>query len=139
PIVSGDAISKIVAQANATQGATVGDAVVALKDALLAEPGIDGADEQAALEKLVGAPFGDKVPSDLETRLRALCGVYVSSPQFMLGGLVPHDSRAVPKLTPKDRTYDAMCKTTAALFDRAKAPYTVECTAQGVYVKRNWQ
>ena len=42
----------------------------------------------------------------------------------MLGGLAPKDTRAVPKLTPSDVSYDATC---GALAQILAAEYTVTC------------
>lgn len=131
-----DFITKIVARASETPGATVGDAVVALKDRLVGEPWIDGAAERAQIEALVGTNLGSTNLSGLEPRLRALCGVLVSTPQFMLGGLVPVDTNVIPKLTPTDVSYAATCGYVAFVVGQLGAPYAVTCGAGDVTAKK---
>ncbi len=120
-----DYIAKLAAQAQAT-GATVGDAVLALKDRLLGDPTVDAA-EKPDLEALIGAPFGSTDLSTLPQKLRVACGAFVSTPQFMLGGVVPKDTRDVPKLTPPEAAYDVTCNRVSQYVVSAGAPYTVTC------------
>ncbi len=46
---------------------------------------------------------------DVEARARTLCGVRLSSPQFLLGGMVAPDASSIPRLTPDGAGYDAIC------------------------------
>jgi hypothetical protein len=121
-----DFIDKIKAQAATTPGATVGDAMIALKDRLLGDPAVEPAAEKPALEALLGAPLASTDLSVLDKQLRSACGVFVSTPQFMLGGIIPKDTRDVPKLTPKDVSYDVTC---GALALGLAAQYTVTCSS----------
>jgi hypothetical protein len=121
-----DYIAHLVTAAQSTPGTTVKDAVVALKDRLVGDPTIDAA-EQPDLEALIGAPLASTDLSKLSTQLRALCGVLVSTPQIMLGGVVPKDTRDVPKLTPPEAAYDVTCNRVSQYVMSAGAPYTVTC------------
>jgi hypothetical protein len=126
-IGTSDFVLKIVARAAATPGATVGDAVVALKDRLVGEPLIEPTVERPQIEALIGTNLGDTNLSGLDERLRTLCGVLISSPQFMLGGLVPEDTTIVPKLTPTEITYEGTCGYAAYVVGQIGAPYTITC------------
>lgn len=130
-----DFVTRIVAQAGATPGATVGDAVIALKDRLLGEPAIDPS-EQPDLEALLGVSLGSTDLGGLDQRLRAVCGVLVSTPQFMLGGVVPPDTRAVPRLTPAEVTYDATCGELSQHLSSIAAPYVVTCGGTTTVVRQ---
>jgi hypothetical protein len=115
----GDFVAQLVQQAAVAPGATVGDALVALKDRLLGEPWID-ATERPMLEALLGDDLGSRELEGLDDKLRKACGVFVSSPEFMLGGTVPDDSRAVPKLTPEEHSQLATCRLIAAPRDGSR-------------------
>lgn len=132
----GDFVGKIVATAASVPGATIGDAIVALKDRLVGEPWIDPADEKAQLEALVGAPLDSTNLGALDGQLRAVCGVLVSSPQFMLGGLVPKDTRDVPKLTPPEITYAGTCGYVAQYLAQTGAPYEITCAGNSTVAKK---
>lgn len=121
-----DFITHLVAQAQAHPGATVGDAVLALKDRLLGEPAVDPA-EQADLEALLGTPLAATDLSNLDQKVRAVCGVLVSTPQFMLGGVAPKDTRTVPALTPPEVSYAGTCATVAQHLAGSGSPYTLTC------------
>lgn len=137
PNLSGnDLINKIVARAGAVPGATVGDGVVALKDRLTGEPTIEPTVEKPALEALLGVPLASTDVGDLDAKLRTVCGVLVSTPQLMLGGIPPKDTRDVPKLTPTDITYQGTCGYLAGYFAGASAPYVVTCGATSTTVTK---
>lgn len=108
PFPTTDFVDRIVAAATGT--ATVSDVVVAVKDRLIGEPSIDAGDETAALEALFGAPLTSPASgvTGLETRLRQLCGVILSSPQFVLSGAAGRGGTA-PTLTPSEWAFDAVC------------------------------
>ena len=137
PNLSGtDFINKIVARAGDVPDATLGDGVLALKDRLLGEPAIEPTVEKPALEALLGAPLGSTNLGDLDAKLRTVCGVLVSTPQLMLGGIPPKDTRAVPKLTPADTTYQGTCGYLAGYFAGASAAYVVTCGATSTTVTK---
>lgn len=111
-----DAIDRVVALAAARSG-TVGDVVLAIKDRLVGEAMIEPTSEQPALEALFGASMSDPASgvTDLEDRARALCGVLVSTPQFLLGGLASRGAAEVPLLTPDSASFDTTCAVIAGV------------------------
>jgi hypothetical protein len=117
-----DFISDLVARASSTPGATVLDAVTALKDRLVGDPSVDPVEEAPALEALIGGTLDSTDLTDLDDKLRKTCGVLVSSPQFLLGGTVPGDTRVVPKLAPSDISYVGTCRAAAPAFEKAGHP-----------------
>ena len=125
-LTGGDFIANLVKQAGTTPGATVGAAVLALKDRLVGEPAVDPA-EKAQLEALVGGSLDATDLTGLDKKLRSVCGVLVSTPDFMLGGIPPVDTRTVPALTPAGINYDATCNDLAQFVAGTGAPYTVTC------------
>jgi hypothetical protein len=124
--VAKDFISSLLEEAK-TQGATVGDVVIAFKDRLLGEPWIDADGEEAELSELLGAPLKSTDLSNLDARMRLVCGAYLGSPQFLLDGIMPKDHRTVPRLTPKDVSYDAVCARAAGQVSSLDVPYTLSC------------
>ena len=84
---------------------TIGDARIA-GDAGSSAPG-----EQAAVEALFGTGVATAAVDvdDLEARARTLCGVLISSPQFLLSGMVAPDASSIPRLTPDGASYAAIC------------------------------
>jgi hypothetical protein len=133
-----DFVDRVVARAAATERAILGDVVAVLKDRLVGEArvsheaGDSGLSELAAVEALLGAPLDTPVAelADLEDRSRALCGVLMSSPQFLMSGMAPPDSAYVPLLTAEEDGYQAVCEALAArgLGDRL----VLSCTAGGL-------
>jgi len=121
-----DFVDAIVKQAAATPGATVGAAVIALKDRLVGEPALDPA-EKADLAVLLGGPLDATDLTGLDQKLRSVCGVLVSTPDFMLGGIAPVDTRTVPALTPPEINYAGTCNYVAQFVVGSGAPYTVTC------------
>ena len=121
PVAAPDFVADLVARALARPDATVGDVVAALKDRLIGqqgigdEPGDSGASERAAVESLFGVPLATVAAdaSDLEAHARALCGVLLSSPQFVLTGMAAPDASTIPLLTPDAASYDAICSSLA--------------------------
>lgn len=130
---SGDFIHDLVDRAKKTSGATVGDAIVALKDRLIGEPWIGDA-EKPALEQLIGDQLEQRNFDKLDSELRIACGAYVASPQFLLGGIAPPDSRTVPKLSAPEHDYGSTCSTIAHGLDRDGAPYRLTCGAGSVKI-----
>lgn len=136
PGAGDDFVDRLVGRATSA-GATLRDVVVALKDRLIGEPRVDDAGgERAALEALFGATLDTPASavSGLETRVRRLCGVLLSSPQFLLAGAAPRDGDTIPALTPIEASYDAVC---AALASRGLgADLTLTCSPGGLVVSR---
>ena len=102
-----------------TRTITTGDVVAALKDRLVGQARVShemaaGTSELAAIEAITGPLAASAAGvADLEARARALCGVLVSSPQFLLTGLSAPDSTYVPVLTPDEASYGAVCSAVA--------------------------
>ncbi|HEU5061424.1 MAG TPA: hypothetical protein VFU21_33090 [Kofleriaceae bacterium] len=124
PAAEPDFIARLVERATADPAITTFDLVAALKDRLVGEAGVSheviaGVSERAALEAMIGplAASAAQVP-DLDARARELCGVLVSSPQFLLTGMTAPDSTYVPRLTPDEASYGAVC---AAVAERGLA------------------
>ena len=88
----------------------------------------------AALAALIGASIDSQDLAKLDFQLRAVCGVLVSTPQLMLGGLAPKDTRVVPRLTPADAGYQVLCDHLAASLTGASTAYVVTCGAASVTV-----
>ena len=99
-LAGGDFVSTLVANAGS---ATLRDVVVALKDRLVNETSIDEpSGEAAAIEALYGAALTDPASGvvDLEGSTRRLCGALLSSPQFLMSGIVDPTVAEVPALNP---------------------------------------
>ena len=122
-----DYIARLAGLARSTSGATIEDAVIALKDRLLGEPFVTPGEERAEVEALVGQPLSSPVGGDLDSQLRRLCGVYVSSPQFMLSGIAQADGDQQPKLLLPEQSYATACTDIARQFLVIEAPVNVDC------------
>lgn len=124
PEVGGDWVTAL-SSAAIEQGATVGDALSALKDRLLNSPAI-AEDEAAVLGAVMGADLGSAAGEGLEESLRWACGVFLAAPQLHLAGLPPEPTLvegAAPAATvglTGDSTADH-CAALAPLFDGALA------------------
>ena len=117
-----DFVGALVTRAAADPDATVGDVVAALKDRLVGQARVshevpEGAatSELAAVEAIVG-PLDEAAAGvgDLDARARRMCGVLLSSPQFLLTGIAAPDARYEPRLTPDGAGYQAVCEALAA-------------------------
>lgn len=117
----------------AASGGTLEEAVVALKDRLMGEPSLDAA-ERDVVESLAGAPLSST--SDLEPALRRVCGAFLASPQFLLGGAMPADTRDVPALTPAEHGSDAVCADAASRAASLGIPFAVTCAGGKAAVAR---
>ena len=122
-----DFIDLIAELAAGEKVATYEDAVALLKDRLVGEPYVtDG--ERAPLEQLLGVKLTASVAvEDGAGRLRRVCGALVSTPQFLLGGVVPTNGQSMPLLTPASVTYPQMCQAIAANFAAAAVPWQIQC------------
>ncbi|MCB9559806.1 MAG: hypothetical protein H6709_04940 [Kofleriaceae bacterium] len=133
--VTGDAVDDIVAAAAAAPTSTVEDAIVALKDRLIGEPFVDDGgspSERATLATVFGGAL-DRPASDvtdLEARLRVLCGALLSSPQFLLSGAAGRGGE-VPALTPPAWRFDAVCADVGPRLADGDAGLTVSCGGDG--------
>lgn len=128
----GDFIAQLAARAQATPGATVGDAVAALQDRLIGEPLI-AAEVQGEVAALTG-PLGATDLTGLDGKLRAVCGALAATPQLLLGGVVPADTRVVPALSPPEVSYHETCDRVAKAA--LGAGYTVTCGGATVSASR---
>lgn len=85
------------------------DVVAALKDRLVGDARIDEKAERPALEAVLGVSLDAPSTKVSPAGLRRVCGALVSSPQFLLGGLVPQDAATLPKLLPPAFGYTTTC------------------------------
>lgn len=96
--------------------APLSEVVLAVKDRFVGEPFIDdtvgptGVSEAAAIEAILGLPLDTPVSTipDLDARVRKLCGVLLSSPQFLLSGIAPRGG-GIPQLTLTEGSYFTNC------------------------------
>ena len=125
-----DFIDLIAELASEDANGSYQDAVALLKDRLVGEPYV-AQSERAPIEQLLGAKLTDKIGSkDGAGRLRRVCGALVSTPQFLLGGVVPSDRQSTPALTPASVTYPAMCAAIETAFQASKAPWLLTCAGK---------
>jgi hypothetical protein len=112
-----DFVDGLVTRAKASTTATLRDAVLALKDRLVADASIAPGAETTGLEAILGQSLDTPASgvSDLDTKLRQVCGVLMSSPQFLLGGQSAQAAPPVPLLTPTETAFEAVCARVAAL------------------------
>ena len=84
--------------------------------------------EATQLETLFGGPLDRKASeaTGLEAAARQLCGVLLSSPQFVLSGAAGRGGE-VPKLTPEPWTFGTVCGAVAPRVSDA----TVTCGTDG--------
>lgn len=89
---------------------TVTDVITALKDRIMGESAIAEA-EKTVLTNMVGASLTAPASSvaDLNGSLRRVCGVMISSPQFLMLGVEAKDGDTVPAAVPPAFSYDAFC------------------------------
>jgi hypothetical protein len=109
-----DFVDQLIERAQEEPSATLGDVVAALKDRLVGQARVsrDGSpSELEAIEALFGAAIAAPASSvdALADKTRALCGVLLSSPLFLLSGIAPPDASEVPLLTPEEAGYAAIC------------------------------
>lgn len=131
PPAGGDFVDLLAEQAASTPAATLGDAVSALKDRVLAAPAITDEAEVAALEALLGVglqtPYAD-VP-DAEQLLRRACGIFISTPQFLiLGNPGAPAARTEAGLEVSGTGFDDFCQ---SLGDAMFGPGKVTCAEGG--------
>jgi hypothetical protein len=106
-----------------SEGASGEQALSALKDRILTDPDLSDPDERVLLEALLGGPLDLEVPGNgnaqFEEGLRRICGVWLSSPQFQLGGPAgPSRLESPPSLTVPGSSYLDQCvDLSEALFE----------------------
>jgi hypothetical protein len=120
-----DFVDRAVAAAAATPDATVGDVVAVVKDRLVGEPVDATGGEAAAIEALLGQPLDAPAASVGTAALRRFCGVLLSSPQFVLGGVAGRGGPP-PRMTLAGDGFDDACARIAAT---PPAGWTVTCAA----------
>ena len=89
-----DWIDRLVTTADADKSTvTYAHLVSAIKDRLLNDPDLSDPAERAVLAAVAGVSMDEAIgdPEDTTIRLRRVCGVFVATPQFMLGGWAPPD------------------------------------------------
>ncbi len=103
-------------QANPETPATLGDAVAALRDRLLADPTMES-DEVADLEALLAEQLSTPISmiGDLSQELRWACAALVASPQMQLAGDPGPDRRGTTTLLEVGATgFRALCERVSA-------------------------
>ncbi len=126
PLSPDDFVSQLAKSALATAGATLRDAVVALQDRLLGSSEVSEP-ERAGIEALIGAALEGPVPTDVESKLRVLCGALLSTPQFLLGGVVAPDGVVPSALTPSDASSAAACERLQQAWLASGTSYQLRC------------
>ena len=127
-----DFVSELLQAAQDDGDATVRDVVLALKDRLIGEPSIADAQEEAALEDLLEVGLADGAGELDEGPLRHLCGVLLSTPQFLLQGIAGRGGDQ-PRLTPASASYGAVCDDLAS---RTLDELTVSCENDALTIDR---
>ena len=114
---------------------TIRDLVVAMKDRLINEPDLEPG-EDLLCASLFGVESLDATISDVpnwQERMRFYCGVLLSTPQFMLTGVVGDAQNTSPKLTVGPANYSNYCETwSKIIFD--PTVWTVSCYDDNVVV-----
>jgi hypothetical protein len=131
-----DYIRQVVAYGKTQPGSTLGDVLVAVKDRLIGEPWIEPNQEKPLVANLVTGNLNDTKSDLWDLQARVYCGVLVSSPQFMLGGIVPRDAQEIPKLTLPEVSYSTLCSNLTAVAKLNDAPYTINCVNGGITVTK---
>ena len=123
----------------AGSGATVRDAVIAIKDRLITEPTIRSAAEEEVIVGLVGVPLDTPIAEansgELEAGARRYAGLLLNTPQFMLAGLPSRDQApaADPKIAVAGTDTLSLCQALApAILD---GWYGYTCEAGGIKVE----
>ncbi len=123
-VTGDDLVDRALAAGAATPGATVGDVVAVVKDRLVGEPVDPRGGEPAAIAALVGQPLDAPAAGLSAAGLRRFCGVLLSSPQFVLGGVAGRGGAPGTITLPGDGFDDACAKIAAA----AVPGWMVTCT-----------
>lgn len=122
-VTTPDLVDRAIAAGAATPGATVGDVIAVVKDRLVGEPVDATGGEPAAIAALVGQPLDAPAANLTAAALRRFCGVVISSPQFVLGGVAGRGGPAGALTLAGDGFDDACAKIASA----AVPGWTVTC------------
>ncbi|MCP4870252.1 MAG: hypothetical protein GY898_16220 [Proteobacteria bacterium] len=115
--------------------ATLEDAVLALKDRLLAVPVIYSDRELELLEALLEQPLDTSLGSvdDLEGTLRWACSAFLASPEFQIAAVtMPDMLPAEPRVEVPGSSFEEFCVQTAALFEDGE----LECSSDQATLAR---
>ncbi len=118
-----DFLDRAVAAGRAAPGATVADVVAVVKDRLVGEPAIEPTAEAPALAAVLGTALTTPAANLDVTAVRRLCGVLLSSPQFVLSGVAGRGGVA-PTLVVGGDDQAATCARIAAA---PPAGWTIAC------------
>jgi len=119
----------------AQSGATIRDAVIAIKDRLIQEPEIGSAAEEEVIAGLMALDLELKITEAdaglLEAGARRYAGLVLNTPQFMLAGVPSRDQdpAADPKIVVAGTGTEDLC---IALAPAILADFSWECDASGV-------
>ena len=86
-VLGDDFLDRAVTAGRAAPGATVADVVAVVKDRLTGESAIEPTAEAPALAAVLGIALTTPAANLDVTAVRRLCGVLLSSPQFVLSGI----------------------------------------------------
>lgn len=134
PPLVGTWIGRLVEQAQAQDGLTLRDAVLALKDRLLADNTLE-ADEAAALAAVLGLDSLDVALGDQAgDQLQRVCGVLASTPDLIMTGVTmpPRLKHAkTGALIPTGSDFQSLCE---ALGPVLLGPGRVNCSADSLTI-----
>ncbi len=108
----GDWVDRMLAEAQSS-GASVADALSALKDRLLTDPVLDDEERGFLAPVLGGVSLDQGVDGSdaVEQAVRTVCGLWLTSPQFQLGGAAPPDRVGnSPALVVAGQSYQLLCE-----------------------------
>ncbi|HIA00620.1 MAG TPA: hypothetical protein EYN66_01685 [Myxococcales bacterium] len=111
-----DFITQVVELAQSDKEYTLRHALAALKDRLINVPHIDAGEESQWLEALFETSLETVAADDaaLEEHLRRACGVFATSPQFLLTGFPGQDiAKGHGGLIPPGQSFRELCEQTA--------------------------
>lgn len=127
-----DLVDRAIAAGTMTPDATVGDVIAVVKDRLVGEPVDTSGDEPAAIAALVGQPLDAPAANLSAAALRRFCGVLMSSPQFVLGGVAGRGG-AAGRITLAGDGFDDAC---AKIASASVPGWTVTCAAGSLTATR---
>jgi len=111
--------------------ASLEEAVVAVKDRILADPTLEDGEERVLLEDLLGTTLDTPASQteDLEQALRWACSAFLASPSFQFAGLATTPARGSSgRLVPTGSSFEDFCAAAADWFE----PGRMTCTDSAV-------
>ena len=112
-----DWVDRLIA-AGTDAGSTVEDVLSALKDRILTDPDLSTEGERAVLRDVLGFGLDERLTEEHEPGLRRVCGLWLSSPQFQLGGVPGPAGLDAPALVVAGSRYQDYCEAAdEAMFD----------------------